>query len=335
MHPARDTVPAGAGSSPLFPAPSWDPAAARRFVTSDGTALHVETSGPEDAALTVVYVHGWTQDLRTWDSVLPLVDARFGGRVRTLRFDLRGHGGSAPADAATATVAQAADDLAELLAARAPDGKLVLVGHSMGGMTIMALAQRHPELVRHRVTAFALVATAAEGMDRLTLGLRGSISEVARRGEQRVFRALQRRRKPFPRSVREHPALLGPGTRWLVFGRHASKADVALTARQAAQAYPASLAWYRYSIADHDRLDVLASLRDKPSVVMVGGRDRLCPAARAELMARELPGAEYVRLPGAGHMLPYERAVEVAQQIGRLVTESLSNEQPRGKARHA
>jgi pimeloyl-ACP methyl ester carboxylesterase len=333
MYTARDDTVTAVGA--VRNSPSWDPAATHRFVTGDGTALHVETAGPDDAEVTVVFVHGWTQDLRTWDAVLPRLAGEHPVRVRTLRYDLRGHGGSAPATVETATVAQAADDLAELVADRAPDGKLVLVGHSMGGMTIMALAQRHPELVRRRVAAFALVATAAEGMDRLTLGLRGGIGDAARRGEKRIFRALERRRKPFPKAVREHPGLLRPGTRWLVFGRRPRRADVALTAQQTVEAFPASLAWYRYSIADHDRLDVLASLREKPSVVMVGGRDRLCPTPRAELMARELPGAEYVRLPGAGHMLPYERADEVAQQVGRLVTESLTAERSTGRARHA
>src|ERR1700712_5065908 len=107
---------------------------ASRFLTGDGTALHVRSSGPSDAAVTVVLVHGWTQDHRTWDDVV----ARMGPSQRVLRYDLRGHGGSAPAKPGTATIARLADDLAELITERAPHGKLVLAGHSMGGMTIMA-----------------------------------------------------------------------------------------------------------------------------------------------------------------------------------------------------
>ncbi len=50
-----------------------------------------------------------------------------------------------------------------------PDGPVVLVGHSMGGMTIMAFAERHPELFEDRVVGVGLVSTTAGGLqDRTT-----------------------------------------------------------------------------------------------------------------------------------------------------------------------
>ncbi|WP_425458456.1 alpha/beta fold hydrolase, partial [Amycolatopsis rhizosphaerae] len=136
-----------------------------RFLTGDGTALHVRATGPEDAPVTLVLAHAWTQDHTEWDPVLPLLPPQ----ARVLRYDHRGHGGSAPARPGTATVAQLADDLAELIAERVPSGRVVLAGHSMGGMTVMALAERHPELVRLRVAGVALIATSCSDMDRLTL----------------------------------------------------------------------------------------------------------------------------------------------------------------------
>lgn len=296
----------------------WDTAAAHRFLTSDGAALHVECSGPADADVTVVLAHGWTQDMRTWDVVLGLL----GETVRVLRYDLRGHGGSAQAAREAATVARGADDLAELIEGRAPHGRVVLAGHSMGGMMIMALAQRHPELVARRIAAFALVATASEGMDVLTLGLPDTLATTASRGEKRLFRAAGHTKGRFPRWLRDHPGLLRPGARWLVFGRRPRRADVTLAAHQVLESHPASVAWYRFSIAEHDRTAALGALAGKPSVVMVGDRDRLCPPPRARVMADALPNAEFVRLPGAGHMLPYERPDEVATQITRLVAES-------------
>lgn len=308
----------GAAPGPTRNAP-WDPNATRHFRTSDGTALHLECSGRPDAEVTVVLAHGWTQDMRTWDSVRSLL----GESVRVLRYDLRGHGGSEAATRESATVARSADDLAELIAVRAPHGRIVLAGHSMGGMLIMALAQRHPALVAQRVAAFALVATASEGMDAISLGLPGALGKTARRGDRPLFRLLERRKRRYPRWLREHPGLLSPATRWLVFGRHPRRADVTKTADQLLVSHPASVAWFRYSIAGHDRTQALGALAGKPSVVMVGDRDRLCPSPRAEVMADALPDTEFVRLPGAGHMLPYERPGEVATQITRLVTESL------------
>lgn len=291
---------------------SWDPAREHRFVTSDGTALHVEVSGPADSASTLVLVHGWTQDHRTWDQVASRVD----DSTRVLRYDLRGHGGSAPAKPGTANIATLADDLAELIAARVPNGPVVLAGHSMGGMTIMALAERHPELVAERVAGVAFVATSSGQMDRITLGLPGIAGNGAVRFERRLGRMLARqRREALPLS----PAMVRPGARFLVFGEHPRRSDVTSVAYQLLSAHPASVAGFQQDIGVHDRRTALATLRGLPAVVMVGERDRLCPIKHAEVIAEELPDAEFVRYPGAGHMLPQERGAEVAERLRALM----------------
>jgi pimeloyl-ACP methyl ester carboxylesterase len=291
---------------------SWDPSHAHRFVTGDGTALHVETSGPADSESTLVLVHGWTQDHRTWDGVV----AHLGSSIRTLRYDLRGHGGSAPAKPGTATIATLADDLAELIADRAPAGPLVLAGHSMGGMTIMELARRHPGLVAQRVAGAAFVATSSGQMDRITLGLPGIAGTGAAKFERRLAKLLAKQhRDALPLS----PAMVRPGARLLVFGSHPRRADLDSVAEQLLCAHPASVAGFQDAISRHDCKIALASLRDTPAIVLVGERDRLCPLGHAKVIADELPQAEFVRYPGAGHMLPQERAGEVASRIRALV----------------
>ncbi|MGV9300522.1 alpha/beta fold hydrolase [Amycolatopsis sp. NPDC003676] len=289
-----------------------NPAREHRFVTSDGCALHVEMSGPADAAVTLVLVHGWTQDHRTWDGVMD----HLGPGVRTLRYDLRGHGGSAAATKETGTIPRLADDLAELIAARVPSGPLVLAGHSMGGMTIMALAERHPELVRDRVVGTAFVATSSGQMDRITLGLPGMAGQFSARFERRLAKALSHRKgERLPLS----PAMVRSGARFLVFGDHPRRADLRLVADQLLCAHPASLGAFQDAISTHDRRVALATLRGTPSVVLAGEKDRLCPLPHAKVIAEELPDAEFVRFPGAGHMLPQERAGEVATRIGALL----------------
>ncbi|SDZ38780.1 Pimeloyl-ACP methyl ester carboxylesterase [Amycolatopsis xylanica] len=287
-----------------------DPARAHRFVTADGTALHVRTSGPMDSALTLVLVHGWTQDHRTWDSVVERLDPS----VRVLRYDLRGHGGSAPATAGTATIPQLADDLAELIAART-EGPVVLAGHSMGGMTIMELAERHPDLVTKRVVGVAFVATSSGQMDRITLGLPGVAGRGAARFERKLAKMLSRRRAdalPLP------PSMVRPGARLLVFGDHPRREDVHSVAEQLLCAHPASVGGFQDAISQHDRRVALAALRHVPAVVLAGEKDRLCPVAHARVIADELPQADFALYPGAGHMLPQERADEVAARIGAL-----------------
>ncbi len=291
---------------------SWDPRGPDRFVTSDGTALHVRTSGPADAALTVMFVHGWTQDNTCWDPIV----AALPDDVRVIRHDHRGHGASAPAREGTRTLEQIADDLAELIADRVPDGPLVLVGHSMGGMTIMALAERHPALVDDRVAGVAFVATSSGQMDRLTLGLPGMAGRSVPRVERILKVLLEKRRKD---TLPGNPKVLSPAARWLVFGRKAKQADVVEVTRQALRAHPASIAGFRDAIGTHNRRVALGALCDKPTVVLVGDRDRLCPVAHAKVIADELRDTRYVLFPGAGHMLMYERADEVAARINALI----------------
>jgi len=110
--------------------------------------------------------------------------------VRVLRYDHRGHGGSAASPRGTANIDQLGDDLAALLRERVPTGKIVLVGHSIGGMSIMALAERHPELVAERVSGVAFVATSSGGLGNLTLGLPKPLATVVMRGEAVVNRRL-------------------------------------------------------------------------------------------------------------------------------------------------
>jgi len=289
----------------------WDTAARSRFVTSDGTALHVVDEGPVDAAVTVVLVHAWTLDHTSWDRVASTLSRT----VRVLRFDHRGHGGSAPAPVGTATIAQLGDDLAELISDRAPAGPIVLAGHSIGGMTMMALAQRHPELVASRVTGAAFVATSSGGLDALTLGLPAPLARIVMRGERVVNAKLARVEH---RALLAKPRLAEPGLRWLLFGSHPRREDVAAAAEQVARVHPASMAGFRASLRDHDRHTALAAFRDIPTVVLAGGVDRLTPVRHSRVIARELPSSELVIYPGAGHMLPFERDLEVTARIGGL-----------------
>lgn len=284
---------------------------ARDLTMADGTVLAVEEDGPADADITVVLVHGWTQDRRTWDRVLPLLPPG----VRWVRYDLRGHGASAPPAPGTATIDRLADDLVEVIEAVAPTGRLVLAGHSMGGMTIMALADRYPELVRARVEGTAFVSTACSHMSRVTLGLPGVWGALAHRVERRLAGMLTRYRRdrlPLSRTA----ARLG--ARWLVFGRRPRPADVAMVADQLLRAHPASVGAFQTEIGLHDRTTALSVLRDTPGVVMSGTADRLCTTRHARAIADELHEGRLVLCPGAGHMLPQERATEVAEEVATL-----------------
>jgi pimeloyl-ACP methyl ester carboxylesterase len=257
---------------------------------ADGTELNVVVGGPP-SDVTVVLLHAWTLDLTSWDRVAALLP----GRV--LRYDHRGHGLSG--GGSVRTFDQLADDLVEVLAARVPSGDIVLAGHSMGGMTMMALAERHPD-VYARVRGAVFVATSC-----------GALPPV--RAVEEVFGRWVGRR-----AALGFARVMPLGLRVLLFGRRAEWADVVAAARMISRCSGAAFVDFRYEVAGHDRAKALARLAGVPAVVLAGGADRLTPVRHARAIAAELPGAELVVYPGAGHMLPVERPTEVAERITRF-----------------
>lgn len=92
----------------------------------------------------LVLLHGGAQNAHTWDTVALAL-----GRP-LVAIDLPGHGHSDGGRNGTADLDANADDIATVVRALAPDAAAV-VGMSLGGMTSIALADRHPALVRKLV----------------------------------------------------------------------------------------------------------------------------------------------------------------------------------------
>ncbi|MHC3821651.1 alpha/beta hydrolase, partial [Streptomyces sp. DT9] len=95
-----------------------------------------------------------------------------------VHWDQRSHGrserGRAQAQGVHVDIDQLGRDLKAVIDAAAPEGPLVLVGHSMGGMTMMALAAQYPALMRDRVVAGAFVGTSSGKLGAVSFGLPGA-----------------------------------------------------------------------------------------------------------------------------------------------------------------
>ena len=105
-------------------------------------------------------------------------------------------------------MAQLGRDLETVLAVMVPRGPVVLVGHSMGGMTVLSHARQFPQHYRTRVVGAALISSAAEGVSRSPLGeiLKNPALEAVRFADAPRAEA----RPPHPRlgalADRPHPA---------------------------------------------------------------------------------------------------------------------------------
>ncbi|MCG8923747.1 alpha/beta fold hydrolase [Lentzea sp. CC55] len=252
--------------------------------------LNVVTSGDPASDVTAVLLHGWTMDLTTWDRVAPALP----GRV--VRYDVRGHGRSA---GGTGTISELADDLAAVLQECAPTGRVVLAGHSLGGMTIMALAEQWPELFS-RVSGVALIATSCGDLPPLR-----AVERLAGKW------LLKRSKVGFGR-------VIAPGLR-VTFGRRPRWADVRAAAAMAGNTSCEAFVGIREELTLHQRREALSVLSDIPTVVMAGAWDVLTPLRHSRVLADSLPSAEFVIYPKTGHMLPLERPEDVARRIAALM----------------
>ncbi|MGN6300531.1 MAG: alpha/beta fold hydrolase [Angustibacter sp.] len=279
-------------------------------LADDGARLAAWVHEPAHAdaatAPTLVLAHGWTLDHRSWDRVVTLVQQQ--RPVRVVTYDQRGHGASTlhgrrHRPRLAPSVRGLGDDLAAVVAAVAPTGPLVLGGHSMGGMTVMAYAGTHADDVRARVRGVALVSTSA-----------GELRGLGRRGEAPLMRTISR----VP-GVRAGRAITHESQRRLLFGTRAAPADVAATRDMVASTRLATIGRYYTALGRHDEAEALAVLADVPTHVLVGELDRLTPVSHARRLAELVPHAQLEVLPGAGHMLGYEAAEVVARHLVELL----------------
>jgi pimeloyl-ACP methyl ester carboxylesterase len=298
--------------------------------TDDGVLLAVDEIGPRDAPLTVVFVHGYTLSMASWAFQRRTLAADLatanGHRpsARLVFYDQRGHGTSGRGDADRCTMRQLGRDLGAVLDARAPRGPVVLIGHSMGGMTIMALAAVRPELFGDRVVGVSLMSTSSGNLSDLDFGLPEMLTRL--RGALLPVAAWTMRRRP----------ALAERTRWLA-------ADVvSAVTRMLSFAGPVEPAVARYvdamiagtpvdviaefypAIAGLDETGSLDPLRRVPVLVLTGEQDKLIPKAHSELLVEglggeESDGVEYVVVPSAGHLVLLEKPDVVTAAISRLL----------------
>jgi pimeloyl-ACP methyl ester carboxylesterase len=288
-------------------------------LASDGVPLHVEVEGPDDAALTVVFSHGYCLTQDSWH--FQRRDLARRGDVRMVFWDQRSHGRSGRSDLAHATIDQCGDDLLAVIEATTePGDPVVLAGHSMGGMTIMALADRRPALFGSRVLGVALVNTSSGQLAELTLGLPDALGKVVRRAVPGVVRGMGKRGALVDRGRRLGADVAFVVTRRMAFAdREVSPSIVEFVERMIADTPTDVIAEFYPTLAEHDKLAALAVLRELPAVIVIGDQDRLTPPAHGRAIAAALPDAELIEVADGGHVVMLEHPEAVTDAIAELI----------------
>jgi pimeloyl-ACP methyl ester carboxylesterase len=117
-------------------------------VAFDGTEITVRAAG-DPAAPVLVFAHGFSLDMSVWHEQWVDLSDDF----RCVLMDHRSHGTSGRAAHGDLSLRSMGRDLASVIDATAPDRPVVLIGHSMGAMAILAMAEQRPELFGPRVAA--------------------------------------------------------------------------------------------------------------------------------------------------------------------------------------
>ena len=299
--------------------------AALEVVADDGVVLHAEVDevAPyagngkrrKDADVTLVFVHGYALNLDCWHFQREAMR----GKHRMVFFDQRSHGRSARSSGENANIDQLGDDLARVIEELAPTGKVVLVGHSMGGMSIMAFAEQHPEQFADRVHGVALIATTAGGLRphrSLSRWIPNGVGELM---APRVIAALAKAPELVDSARRSGSNIGFIVADLFAFGGHVPTAEVEFLDEMLAGTSFDVLADFFPSFSELDKFESLAALGNVETIIVCGTKDKLTSIGHSRKMANRLPHAHLVECPGAGHMVIFESRDQVNAALEDLV----------------
>lgn len=275
----------------------------RLLRASDGAQLAAYVHEPltaTDQTPTIVLAHGWCLSYRSWLPVIRRLATR--GDTRVIAWDQRGHGASTLAGGSMRpsgeSLPRLGDDLAAVVDQLVPArSRVTLGGHSMGGMTVLAFAGRHPDLLA-RVDRVLLASTAMGGLGDPDSRLALQATRIASRMRGRPGRLVTARSQ-----------------RRTSFGEHPRPEDVRATATIIGRTRVSTIGTFYAAMMAYDEEASAPLLAGRPVTVVVGSRDRLTPRRFARLLGNAIPGASLTVLDGVGHMTPYEAVDTLVSEL--------------------
>jgi 3-oxoadipate enol-lactonase/4-carboxymuconolactone decarboxylase len=255
-------------------------------IRANGVELYYELSGPEGAPV-IAFSNSLGTTLEMWDAQAQALSGRF----RCLRYDTRGHGRS-EVPVTGFSVDDLAEDLGGLLGALGI-GRAHVVGLSLGGMTGQVLAVLHPDKVERLV----LVATSAYLPPEDLWRERAEI--VQAQGMEAVADNVIKR--------------------WFTPPEQDSEGARLTRRRLVDEIDPRGYALCCQAIGKMDLRARIGAIR-APTLVIAGAQDPATPPAMGEEIASLIPGAEFVTVPDAAHLIAVERAEALTGQISRFLS---------------
>ncbi len=280
--------------------------ASREVKANDGLRLHVEIDGDDLPGPTIVFAHGYVENVDVWH--YPRLALR--GKHRMVFYDHRSHGDSAQSSIANISMHQLAEDLQSVIEATT-SGPVVLVGHSMGGMTVMELAGINPDLFGTVVKGVVLTNTSS-GRLMVTNPFFNRLSPLVTRTS------------PFVQWGRG--ALTSPMIRHVLTGRNARPEHLDMIEKMVHRTRASAFTHFAHLFTALDTSDGFPALGKVPTVVIAGDEDVLTPHSHGRYLAKQIPGATLVTAEGSGHFSMFEDSDQFISVLDALTEKVAANQ---------
>jgi pimeloyl-ACP methyl ester carboxylesterase len=300
----------------------FDRGAGDMLKLADGAMVYLETRG-EKGAPVIIFTHGQGLNSTVWSRIRRALLKQY----RVVTWDLPGLGESSLQPARDYSVEHAAGVLREVVLSSASE-RVILVGHSFGGMVIQELAQADPEFFRRSVAGVVLMHTTH------TNPLRTMVLAPA-------AQALQ---KPILEPGSKLTAWLEPlawANNWqsywsgaahlanrMQFGPKVTRAQLEHTTLLATKNPPGVIE--RRNLAMYRWRGLQSGCAKVPALVIAGDADIVTKAQAGAQIVSIWREANLHLVEGANHLTPFERPEEygkaISQFAGQVIASSRASE---------
>lgn len=278
----------------------------------EGHKLFVEFYGSKDAQ-PLILIHGWSSDSTQWY----YLKKRLSSSYRLILMDLPGLGKSEKVGNNDYSLDKFARDLDAVIELAGPRKPLVM-GHSIGGMTILTYCKRFHIRLHDRVAGLVLVHTTFTNPVKTSL-LSGLLTAL----ERPILRPLCRLMIWFAPLIQFSNAMKYiNGSQHLTnhftgFAGTETRGQLDHTSRLSAFSPVGVIARGMLAMFDYDATAVLPAI-NVPALVIAAAQDRLTKPVASEYIQQHIPNAKLVVLQPSGHMGALERGYEMAEAVDRF-----------------
>ncbi len=296
-----------------------------KLTADDGITLHAEIDevspyvGDRQAAAagqaTLVFAHGFALTQDCWH----FQRRAFRGKRRMIFYDQRCHGRSDISETENATIDQLGRDLRLVIDELSPDQPVVIVGHSMGGMSAFGLAEEFPEYFGDRVVGAALISTTAGKLRAHKVVSRYIPDSIGRTAVERGLQIASQRERLLD-LVRHRGSAVSLGViREFAFGEtDVPISQVAFINDMIAGTPLKVLVEFIPHFQSLDKFSFVKAFEAIPTLIMCGTKDKLTSVGHSRKLHSQIEGSRLVELDGGGHLPLFEFVDQLDQELEAL-----------------